>query len=230
MGEQPPRHAGLNPPPRPRSRMRPPPAARPLFAPTAPQPHPTHPHTHTHTQPHTHTPTPRNFAPHQAYSALDLPTEMWQRDCYFGASGLAYERLMRAFGYSLVAFDTVGVNVYFVHNEELGAPLPPEHTFASLTPVHAADAWAPLHADCKHKTWVRVHDDAGLANPDFMRHMSPVVLSHQSAADPAQGRRHFYEVEAPGVLVMHRHRRHAGPGHALPPASRARRAAALPRR
>jgi len=56
-------------------------------------------------------PPTRNFAPNQSYSTMDLPAEAWDstgKMCYYGASALAYERLMRAFDYSLVAFGGFG--------------------------------------------------------------------------------------------------------------------------
>jgi hypothetical protein len=111
---------------------------------------------------------------------------------------------MRAFGYSLIAFDSIGVNVYFVLDSELGAPPPAAHTFAALTPNYNSDAWRPLHHPCKAHTWVHVAAGGGLAQADFMRLLRPAVLSHK---DGPSGARIFYEAEAPGVLVMHRHRR-----------------------
>jgi hypothetical protein len=61
----------------------------------------------------------RNFHPNQAYTTTYMPGEAWPGTCYFGASGLAFERLMHHFGYSLVAFDHAGAC------HLLAAPPPP---------------------------------------------------------------------------------------------------------
>ncbi|GBG00583.1 hypothetical protein Rsub_13328 [Raphidocelis subcapitata] len=142
----------------------------------------------------------RNFRPTQAYATPDLPSESWGGSCYFGASGLAMERLMRAFGYSLVAFDSSGVNLFFVDDAQLGVPLPLRHTFASLSQDPAAPAWAPIHAPCAQSLWLRVGGGAGLAEKEYMRHLLPVVLGHRDGA----GSREFYEAESTGALLMHR--------------------------
>jgi hypothetical protein len=112
---------------------------------------------------------------------------------------------MRAFGYSLVAFDMAGVNVFFVHDSELGAPLP--NTFASVTPDYTHVGWHALHPPCKQMVWAHVDAAAGLSQVDFMRHMRPVVLSHD---DVPGGPRIMKEVAITGVLGLHRQRRHQG--------------------
>jgi hypothetical protein len=50
----------------------------------------------------------RNFHPAHSYATTYMPGETWSNSCYFGASALAIERLMRHFGYSMVAFDDAG--------------------------------------------------------------------------------------------------------------------------
>eukprot|EP00775_Hariotina_reticulata_P004390 gene4390-4643_t len=70
----------------------------------------------------------RNFAPGDSYVTAYTPDEVWSGTCYYGGSGLALERIAKAFGYSLAAFDRVGFNVYFVRNDILGMPFP--HSFA----------------------------------------------------------------------------------------------------
>lgn len=51
----------------------------------------------------------RNFHPTQSYTTLYLPAEAWTHpSCHFGASALAFQRLLNHFDYSLVASDTIG--------------------------------------------------------------------------------------------------------------------------
>ncbi|KAI8473988.1 MAG: hypothetical protein J3K34DRAFT_156062 [Monoraphidium minutum] len=147
----------------------------------------------------------RNFHPTQSYAVLDLPNEVWQGGCYYSASALAFERLMRAHGYSLVAFDEAGVNLFFVLDAELGAPAP--HSFAGITPDYGRAVWQPMMGPCKQTVWSHVEAAPALASPEWMRHFRPVVLSHGDAA-PARG---FYEAAAHGALALRRHRRHAAP-------------------
>lgn len=49
----------------------------------------------------------RNFHSQDAYIAINAPSTD-PNGCWFGASGLALERIMQAFDYSLVAFDQQG--------------------------------------------------------------------------------------------------------------------------
>eukprot|EP00798_Chlamydomonas_sp_ICE-L_P015636 gene15636-21745_t len=71
----------------------------------------------------------RNLAPGDSYTVLYDPKGNWHTDgisCYFGASALAYARMMHHFGYSLVAVDVEVINLYFVHRENgLGGREPP---------------------------------------------------------------------------------------------------------
>jgi hypothetical protein len=129
--------------------------------------------------------------------------------CYYSASGLAFERLMRAFGYTLVAFDLAGVNLFFVHDSQIGAPPPAaSHTFAALSRDASLPAWQPLHGSCQQMVWARLEAGPGLAGPEYLHHAQPVVLAH---ADMPLERR-FAEVHTPGALLLHRHRRHPPPG------------------
>jgi hypothetical protein len=149
----------------------------------------------------------RNFAPNQSYAVLDLPSEMWAGTCYFGASGLALERLMRAHDYSLVAFDQAGFNLFFVRTDLLGLPLP--HSFAALTSDPRLMTWGPNHKACQQQVWLRVEEGPDLAGAHWLRHMPPAVLAHRD--DPNLGRT-MYEVETHDVLTVHRPRHHAGAG------------------
>lgn len=134
-----------------------------------------------------------------------MPSESWAWSCYYAASGRAYERLLRAFGYSLVAFDHAGVNLFFVRDKELGAPLP--HSFAEVTPDAKLPAWQPMHGDCRHQAWLRIGGGRGIATARWLRGAAPVVLGNRAGAG---GRRELYEVESPDVLAVHRDWRHGG--------------------
>lgn len=170
-------------------------------------------------------PMSRSFAPTQAYAAPDMPNEYvggpglaaaaGGGTCFYGASALAYERLLRAYNYSLVALDGAGVNSFFVHNDELGMPLDPAvHSVAHLTPgqreagVHSL--WAPINADCTPALWVHIGDSPGLADVHFARHMRPELLKH---TPDGRGGRSFEVIKTPGVLTMHmrRHPKHDTP-------------------
>ena len=118
---------------------------------------------------------------------------------------------MRAFGYSLIAFDAVGVNLFFVDDKEIGAPVP--HTFASLSPDYSTGAWQALMPPCQQQAWARVDAGGALAGPDFLRQLHPVILKHDDRqvkpGDDAVKARAFRELEMPHALSLHRHRRHA---------------------
>jgi hypothetical protein len=124
----------------------------------------------------------RNFAPGDSYVAVYTPDEMWIDTCYYGGSGLALERIAKAFGYSLVAFDRMGVNVYFVRNDILGMPFP--HSFANLTRDTAVPAWHALHENCRHMLWIYVEDSPQLAGITWTNHLFPVLLSHRDVKLP----------------------------------------------
>lgn len=102
-----------------------------------------------------------------------------------GASGLALERLIKPFGYSLVTFDAHGVNLYFVRDDVLGAPF--THSFADLTPNYylPVETWRPIHADCQRHIWVEVSDaPAVIVKKDrWRRALKPVALAHESVHD-----------------------------------------------
>ncbi|KAF8067146.1 hypothetical protein HT031_002193 [Scenedesmus sp. PABB004] len=142
----------------------------------------------------------RNFAPNQSYAVLYSPEEMWTDtvSCYYGASGLAMERIAAAFNYSLVAVDDEGVNLFFVDAALLGLPFP--HSFASLTPSDRP-TFDALHGPCRQTAWVYVDDDARLAGPDWLLALHPLLLSH-SEVKTARGtaRRAFREAASPWVL------------------------------
>ncbi|KAI8465407.1 MAG: hypothetical protein J3K34DRAFT_87322 [Monoraphidium minutum] len=150
----------------------------------------------------------RNLAPNQSFVSLDMPGEMWAVGCYFGASGLAFERLMRAFDYSLVAFDQVGVNLFFVRSDLLGAPLP--HSFSRLTPVRGLETWHALHTPCPHMVWLEVAEGLELASPHWLRRARPTLLGHRG--NETAGERIFYEIETPDMLAVHRGRRRPDSG------------------
>lgn len=137
----------------------------------------------------------RNFHSNDSYMVINAPTTN-PDGCWFGASGLALERLMRAFDYSLVAFDENGINLFFVHNKELGRPFP--HSFADLTPNYQLRAWQTLHPDCQNNLWVMVNESTALASPEWQKHLHPAVLSH-SAKGAA---RIFSKVDLGSVLRM----------------------------
>eukprot|EP00775_Hariotina_reticulata_P005665 gene5665-5902_t len=122
----------------------------------------------------------RNFAPDDSYVTAYTPDEVWSGTCYFGGSGLALERIAKAFGYSLVAFDRIGLNVYFVRNDILGMPFP--HSFASLTKDPSTAAWESLHEACRHNLWMYVEDSSELAGITWMSHLFPVLLSHRDSS------------------------------------------------
>ena len=157
---------------------------------------------------------PRNFHPSQAYAALDLPGDAWSGSCYFGASGLAFERLLRAFNYTLVAFDAPGVNLFFVADEELGARPPAAHSFGALAADYALPAYGALHGPCSQAVWLAVEGGAALAGPDFARLMRPAVLAHADVGARVRAAwpvRAFREVDVAHVglaLRRRRHRRH----------------------
>lgn len=172
----------------------------------------------------------RNFHTTDAYMSINVPTSE-PNGCWFGASGLALERILKAFNYSLVAFDQQGskslplktstafftrspdqtaVNLFFVHNDELGGPFP--HTFADLRPNYQLEAWKPLHAECPNRLWVLVDDSPGLALGRWFRNLHPILLTHRPMG---ASQRRFVNVELGGALVMHpcfspsrRHSRH----------------------
>jgi hypothetical protein len=160
----------------------------------------------------------RNFAPAQSFATLDLPSESWatSKSCYFGASGLAFERLLRAHRYSLIAWDAAGVNLVFVADDELGGALP--HSFADVRAAPGLETWNAIHGDCTHTTWLHVGAGAALAGPQWLRHVRPAVLGH---AQEGCCMRAFHEVsDTPQVLGVRprRHRRGARRPH-TPPAA-----------
>lgn len=142
---------------------------------------------------------------------MDVPDEYWGGPgmggtCYYGASALAIERLMRAFDYTLVAFDRRGLNTFFVLNSELGAPPSHEvHTFALVTPtaIPGIELWTPNHGDCSPMLWVHVADSPGLAGTHPYRHMRPELLKH---TPDGRGGRKFESIKLGAVLTMHQHR------------------------
>ncbi|KAI8465406.1 MAG: hypothetical protein J3K34DRAFT_487847 [Monoraphidium minutum] len=154
---------------------------------------------------------PGNFAPNQSYAVVDMPGEMWAGGCYYGASGLALERLVRAFDYSLVAFDQArrrparppensGFNLFFVRSDLLGVPLP--HSFAGITPNPGLDAWRAVHPPCQQMVWLEVGEGPDLASSHWLRRADPAVLGHRDDAN--LGVRTMYEVETPAALGAHR--------------------------
>jgi len=61
----------------------------------------------------------RNFAPTDSFSVKYDGNKGWQRDAYFGMTGMAAARIMDAFGYQVVYVDANSVNVFFVRHDVL---------------------------------------------------------------------------------------------------------------
>lgn len=126
------------------------------------------------------------------------PEDMWQGGCYYGGSATALQRLARAYGYSLVAFDSEGVNVFFVRDDVLGAPLPHhfEHHVTRVGP-----AFAPLHADCLMTPWVHVPDNTtALKAPSWSDILKPVLLTYNGIGPG--GHRIFREARTIPALAL----------------------------
>lgn len=66
----------------------------------------------------------RNFHPTQSYTSLYLPAEAWTYpSCHFGASALAFQRLLNHFDYSIVASDMIGECQPWCFRRQHGAAL-----------------------------------------------------------------------------------------------------------
>lgn len=123
--------------------------------------------------------------------------------CYFGASPRALTRLMQHFGYLPVVFDAAGINIFFVHNEEVGGLRKPsrpskvpgdtidddfnlENTIRSLEKAIALLGTSSifgfmlgrtLHAPCHLHTWYKASPGINYSNIEWMRELELVVLS-----------------------------------------------------
>ncbi|GBF98613.1 hypothetical protein Rsub_10802 [Raphidocelis subcapitata] len=150
----------------------------------------------------------RNFAPHLSYAALSVPSEAGRApsSCYFSASALALQRLLLAFSYSPVAFGADGGTLFFVADEELGAPLPAAHDLGRLTRQPRLEAWAPLGGGCAFATWLRIGEGSRLAGRGWLALARTAVLSERPEGLPPL--RAFDEASpSPAVALAHEHSR-----------------------
>lgn len=137
----------------------------------------------------------RSFLPNQSYAVMYMPNEVWDDNegevlgsCYYGASALAFERMCRHFGYSFVAVDSLGINMFFVHDEGAldGRPLGPSVTELS----HDSVMWWHIHTPCANTLWLSVGEGVPFDSPQWQHVLVPVIMKH----DVESGRRGLYEV------------------------------------
>lgn len=148
----------------------------------------------------------------QAYVTLNLPNSrctfstgwgIWgervpnaggmKMNCYYGASPLALTRLAQHFGYLPIALDQAGVNIFFIHSNEVGGLKPPtsqaggnapgdpiDEDFNLAKAVKSLGAHSTLgrsmHAACHLNAWNKVPRGLNFSSPDWMEGLELVVL------------------------------------------------------
>jgi len=130
----------------------------------------------------------RNFRTlSDSYSTLYLPEATWDslgKTCYYGASALAFVRMLSSFGYHLVSLDRVGINMFFVHMSEVGS-----ESLVSLTDAlrlaNKGKDYPLLHHDCNLGIpWVYIPDNTDFNNPRFYNLTFPAInLTHTNNPD-----------------------------------------------
>lgn len=102
----------------------------------------------------------RNFGPHDSFAVIPEGAGAWSSDCYYGASALAWQRLMKRYGYTVVASNSDGTLLFFVSN----ILLPKDANAATLWSSHwlsqAAPVRAPLFSPCDLMSWTSVSESA----------------------------------------------------------------------
>jgi hypothetical protein len=99
------------------------------------------------------------------------------------------------------AHTAAGVNLFFVADSELGAPLP--HSFANVTHVPAAAKFQPLFPSCAGTLWQHVPAGAPFSSSNLVSLLQPVVLGAidtRRQSDNKLVRRRMYEVALPVPL------------------------------
>jgi hypothetical protein len=89
------------------------------------------------------------------------------------------------------------VNLFFVHNSEIGSALP--NTFSSLTPKLGQADWANLHYFCYYTAWQQVPATAPFSSPNLMELLQPVILGH---SPDSKSKRVFHEAVLPVALKV----------------------------
>jgi hypothetical protein len=123
----------------------------------------------------------RNLPPLDPIVVDYEPQSSWPGTCYFGASIMAFKRLMDNFGYHIVAQDGDGINLYIIHAPETGHDMPVTiGEVVHAVPPRGQTCW-PLHPACPDKRWVLVPEGLDLWRPRaaWYEMLTPITLTQQ---------------------------------------------------
>lgn len=121
-------------------------------------------------------------------------------DCYFGASSKAFVTMLKSFGYHLVAIDTKGVNLFFVHASAAGDQ--PLLTLADAKRLFAGgDEFPMLNVlPCNRMVWVAIGDGIDYAASEFKPTNLPLVMLAHTPAGKDNMHRVFHPVKHVDVM------------------------------
>jgi hypothetical protein len=105
----------------------------------------------------------RNLPPWNALMVERHGTNLWEGDCYFGASVFAFHRLLESFEYSLIAQDSTAENLYAVLASETGGVKAMEYKEVLQGLPEGGHLCWKRHAACSGKRWAMIGEEVDMS-------------------------------------------------------------------
>jgi hypothetical protein len=107
--------------------------------------------------------------------------------------------MVKAFGYQFVAADTVGVNLFFVHESAVGAGVLFTLDDAKRLATNGGD-YPMLHAACSRHPWFFIPDNVDYADASFELDSMPLVLLSYKPGGQRNRQRAFFPTNITAAL------------------------------